>query len=208
MRQSIIKQRYNLRSRPSIFRSRAATYLLAQHIFELQPMINHIYNAEGKRETVDTLINGDNGDRWTKSLSNEFGRLAQGNKHGVKATDTMSFIPRHLVPNNRKCTYASFVCDYEPKKTEPYRICLVVGGDKLEYNSDAGSPAASLLETKLLLKSVISDARKGARFLRADLKDFFLATPMDNPEYMRIHWKHIPDDIREQYKLAAGQQIR
>ena len=208
MRQSIIKQRYNLRSRPSNFRSRAATYLLAQHIFELQPMINHIYNAEGKRETVDTLINGDNGDRWTKSLSNEFGRLAQGNKHGVKATDTMSFIPRHLVPNNRKCTYASFVCDYEPKKTEPYRICLVVGGDKLEYNSDAGSPAASLLETKLLLKSVISDARKGARFLRADLKDFFLATPMDNPEYMRIHWKHIPDDIREQYKLAAGQQIR
>ena len=105
------------------------------------------------------------------------------------------------MPHDRKCTYASFVCDYKPQKTEPYRIRLIVGGDKLEYNRDAGSPAASLLETKLLLNSVISDAKQGARFLSADLKDFFLATPMDNPEYMRIHWKHIPDDIREQYKL-------
>ena len=201
MRQSIIKQRYNLRSRPSNYKARAATYLLAQHIFDLQPMVNHIYDANGKRETVDTLINGTDSAHWTKSLSNEFGRLAQGNQHGVRATDTISFIPRHLVPQDRKCTYASFVCDYKPQKTEPFRIRLVVGGDKLEYNSDAGSPAASLLETKLLLNSVISDSKKGARFLSADLKDFFLATPMDNPEYMRIHWKHIPEDIRLQYKL-------
>ena len=57
------------------------------------------------------------------------------------------------------------------------------------------------LKQNSLLNSVISDAQKGARFLSADLKDFFLATPMDNPEYMRIHWKHIPEDIREQYKL-------
>ena len=113
----------------------------------------------------------------------------------------MSFIPRSLVPSDRKVTYASFVCDYKPQKTDPYRIRLVVGGDKLEYDSDAGSPAASLLETKLLLNSVISDAQKGARFSCADLKDFFLATPMDRPEYMRIHWKHIPEDIREQYNL-------
>ena len=113
----------------------------------------------------------------------------------------MSFIPRSFVPSNRKITYASFVCDYKPQKTDPYCIRLVVGGDKLDYDSDAGSPAASLLETKLLLNSVISDAQKGARFSCADLKDFFLATPMERPEYMGINWKHIPEDIREQYKL-------
>ena len=125
-------------------------------------------------------------------MSNEIGRLAQGNQYGVTATDTISFILRKLVPRDRKCTYGKFVCDNKIKKSEPHRIHLVVGGDKLEYDNDSGSPAASLLETKMLLNSVISDAKHGAQFLSCDLKDFFLATPMARPEYMKINWKHIP----------------
>ena len=38
-------------------------------------------------------------------------------------------------------------------KTEPFRVRLVVGGDKLDYHEDAGAPAASMLETKLLVNS-------------------------------------------------------
>ena len=64
-------------------------------------------------------------------------------------------------------------------KAEPHRVRLTFGGDKLNCPYDAGSPAASLLETKLILNSTISDARKGARFLSADLKDHFLASPME-----------------------------
>jgi hypothetical protein len=78
---------------------------------------------------------------------------------------------------------------------------LVAGGDKLPYDKDVGSPAASLLETKLLINSVISDATKGAKFMSCDLKDFFLATPMEDAEYMKIAWKHIPQDIRQKYAL-------
>ena len=47
---------------------------------------------------------------------------------------------------------------------------MTVGGDKLDYNDDAASPAATLLETKLLLNSVISDAHNGARFMTIDIK--------------------------------------
>jgi hypothetical protein len=113
-------------------------------------------------------LSGKDGETWTKSLSNEFGQLAQGNKnHGIVGTDTIDFI-----------------CDYRPLKSEPYRVHLTIGGDKLPYADDAGSPAASLLETKLVLNSTISDADKGARFLCANLKDHFLASPMKNPEYM------------------------
>ena len=50
---------------------------------------------------------------------------------------------------------------------------MVVGGDRLDYFDDSGSPAASLLETKILINSTISDADKGAKFMSADLKDFF-----------------------------------
>ena len=64
---------------------------------------------------------------------------------------------------------------------------ITVGGNRLDYSADAGSPAASILETKLTLNSIISDAHKGAHFMGADLKDFFLASLMEEPEYMRIH---------------------
>ena len=93
------------------------------------------------------------------------------------------------------------VCDHRPLKTEPNRVRLTVGGDRLDYPSDVGSPAASLLEAKLLLNSTISDADKGARFFAADLKDFFLATPMKDPEYMRIHSKYFFDDVRTAYNI-------
>ena len=78
---------------------------------------------------------------------------------------------------------------------------LTVGGDRLSYPSDARSPAASLIEAKVLFNSTISDADKGARFISADIKDFFLAAPMDDPEYMRIHSKYFFEDIRAQYNI-------
>ena len=62
--------------------------------------------------------------------------------------------------------------DYRPLKTEPDRVRITVGGDKLTYHKDAGSSAANIMETKLLINSVISGAKKGARFMSADLKGF------------------------------------
>jgi len=35
-----------------------------------------------------------------------------------------------------------------------------------------------------------------------DLKDFFLATQMARPEYMRIHSKHFPQNIKDKYNIA------
>ena len=167
------------------------------------PMLlaHHIYNNDGKRESLDSLMTGSHRDIWIQSMSNELGRLAQGNDSGIKYTDTINFIPKKEVPAGCSITYASFVCDYCPTKADKYCIRLVAGGDKLSYDQDPGSPTASLLETKLLINSVISDASKGARFMSCDLKDFFLASPMDKPEYMRIAIKHFPPDIIQRYHI-------
>ena len=200
--------RYNLRTRRhhgTNFRHLATQNLVAQHVFAQQhSSALHIINpSTGKKENLDSLLKGPERDRWLQAASNEFGRLAQGNKFGVKATDTIDFIPQSDVPADRQVTYGSFVCDYRPLKDDPYRIRLVVGGDKLDYPDDPASPAAGLLETKLLLNSVISDAHKGARFMSMDLKDHFLASPMGRPEYMRINRRHIPPDIFDKYNLAS-----
>ena len=129
------------------------------------------------------------------SQSNEFGRLAQGNYNGVKHTNTIDFIYKSQIPALAKVTYASIVCDFRPLKDEKWRTRIVVGGDKLVYADDVSAPTSSILETKIFLNSVISDADDGAKFMSCDLKDFFLATIMDSPEYMRIASKYLPDDI-------------
>jgi len=145
---------------------------------------NHIFDANGKKETIDSLLSGPDSIIWNKSVSNEFGRLAQGNDAGIIGTNTILFIYKSEVPIGKVVTYGNFICDIRPLKSEKYRTRLTVGGNRLPYKADAGSPAASLLETKLILNSTISDSSFGARFAFADLKDHFLATPMKDPEYM------------------------
>ena len=34
-----------------------------------------------------------------------------------------------------------------------------------------------------------------------DLKDFFLATPMEGNEYIQVNYKHFPEDIKKKYNL-------
>ena len=77
------------------------------------PQVNHIYNkVTGKRETADSLLNGEDREVWNRSVSNELGRLAQGNKYGVKLTDTIEFIAGSQVPSNQTVTYAQMVFDF------------------------------------------------------------------------------------------------
>ena len=67
-----------------------------------------------------------------------------------------------------------------------------------------------MLETKILINSVISDAKKGAHFMTTDLKDDFLNTPMARKEYMKVPYKYFPEDIRQRYNLyhlAEGEWI-
>ena len=90
-----------------------------------------------------------------KSLSNEIGRIAQGIRD-LFGNDTVDYIPRREVPANTIVTYANFICDFRPLKSEQYRVRLTVGGDKLQYEYDVSSPAASLMETKLFLNKNIS----------------------------------------------------
>ena len=113
------------------------------------PVVNHIYDESGRGETLDSLRASIHGNVWEEAFSNEWGRLAQGNKQGVAYTDTITFIKYTDVPTNKAATYASFVCDHCLLKTEKWRVRIFVGGDRLTYSHDTGSPATSLPETKI-----------------------------------------------------------
>ena len=138
---------------------------------------------------------------WNTSAANEFGRLAQGVGGRIKGTDTIAFVHKKDIPQDRfkDCTYGKFVCDVRPTKAEPNRTRLTVGGDRINYPEDVGTPTADMLLVKLLLNSVIST--KGAKFMTGDIKNFYLNTPLTRYEYVRLRITDIPDEIVQQYKL-------
>ena len=113
----------------------------------------------------------------------------------------MQFISITELPKGTKATYANFVCDHRPLKPEPWRVQLVVDGDKVKYIYDASSPSTTILETKILINSTIFDSHQGARFLTLDIHNFFLCSTMPQPEYMCIHCRYIPPDIIRRYDL-------
>ena len=127
----------------------------------LQHKAHHIFRANSTKETICSLLHSPNRETCTKSLSNKWDCLAQGNKYGVSSTNNINFIHRHEVPTDRQVTYSTYACDHNPLKDEELCVWIPVGGDRLTYLDDAGSPAANLLKIKVLLNSIVSDAKRG-----------------------------------------------
>ena len=73
-------------------------------------------------------------------------------------------------------TYGRIVVNYRPEKSNPKRVRLTVGVDRINYLGDCCTPTADMLTVKLLLNSVIST--KGAKFVSIDIKKIYLNTPM------------------------------
>ena len=159
----------------------------------------HTYNDVYKNLCMDELIKCEQGDIRDRLLSNGWGRLDQGNKHGLISTDTVECIYLFEVPTDREVTYVSFVCYHWLLKIKLWRVRLLVGGNRLPYVTDTGSSTSNLILTKNLLNSTISDA--GTSFLSCDLKDFFLDAPIDRPEYIKIPIQYFPDNIIFEYNL-------
>lgn len=139
---------------------------------------------------------------WSHSAANEFGRLAQGVGTRIpKGTNTIFFIRKEDVPPDRlkDTTYGRFVCTVRPEKDEPNRTRLTLGGNLINYPGDCGTPTADLLLVKILLNSVISTP--GARFMTADISNFYLNTPLKRYEYAKFKLTDIPEEIIEQYGL-------
>eukprot|EP00804_Cyclotella_cryptica_P010817 CCRYP_008749-RA/>CCRYP_008749-RA protein AED:0.21 eAED:0.21 QI:0/0/0/1/1/1/3/0/823 len=132
---------------------------------------------------------------WTKSSANEFGCLTNDVGGRIKGTNTICFIRKRDIPKDRlkDVTYGQFVCTIRPEKKEPNRTHLVVGGDRINYPGDVATPTAEMLAAKILFNSVISTA--AACFMTMDISNFYLNTPLQRPEYIRMKITDIPEEI-------------
>ena len=141
---------------------------------------------------------------WVLSSANEFGRLFQGVGGRTAApTNTCFFIHKNQVPaaRFRDVTYGKFECSVRPQKDEPNRSRLVLGGNRTNFTGEVGTPTAEMLLIKIMLNSVVST--KGAKFMTIDISDFYLNTPLDRFEYVKLKMNDTPDEIKAEYKLHA-----
>jgi hypothetical protein len=139
---------------------------------------------------------------WKQSNAEEIGRLVQGLgalDPSIEGTNTLFFIPVTALPKDRKATYLRVVSAYRTEKKNPRRIRWTVGGDRVEYPGDTITQTADLTTVKVLINSVLS--MPSAKMVTTDLKDFYLGTPMERYEYMRIPVHMIPDTTVTSYQL-------
>jgi hypothetical protein len=118
---------------------------------------------------------------WELSSANEFGRLAQGVGGRIKGTNTIRFIDHADLPKDRSSTYPRFVCELRPQKSEVNHTRLTFGGNLINYPGNVSTRTAELETRKILLNSVIST--RDATFISVDIKNFYLNTPLERPEY-------------------------
>ena len=76
---------------------------------------------------------------------------------------------------------------------------LVVGGVRINIEGDCSTPTANLLTVIILINSIVFTP--GANVLGLNLKDLYLNTPMDCPEYLKMKLANFPDDVIVHYTL-------
>jgi hypothetical protein len=138
----------------------------------------------------------------THSFSNEIGRLAQGVGGRILGTDTTNFIEYNKVPIDQRkdVTYGNIQVDYRPQKAEENRTGLTVGGNLIDFPSDVSTPTVDMATTKMVINSTISTPK--TKYMCGDIKKFYLGTPMERKEYMRLPIAIVPQEIINEYNLA------
>jgi len=158
------------------------------------------YSKSADEIRLRQALQGPDATIWERATAMEFGRLAQGLPGLVEGTDTLRFIRHDSKPNNRIASYCRTVCSINTNKAETHRVRLTYGGDRSDYTDDVSTPTVDITTVKIHLNSVISTP--GAKYATLDLKNFYLNTPLDRPEYMRIPINIIPAIIIKHYNLS------
>jgi hypothetical protein len=141
---------------------------------------------------------------WSHAMTKELARLSQGLKGVTEGTNTVFYLtPDKIknIPSDRTVTYSCIVTGYRPQKTDPNRVRITVGGNLIDYPGEVTTRTADMITSKILWNSVLSTP--GAKYCCADVKNFYLETPMARYEYMRMAARLIPDEFLDAYDLHS-----
>ncbi len=104
----------------------------------------------------------------------------------VAGTNSMRPIMFHKIRPERlsDVAHTHVFCKVRPTKEDPNRTCITIGGNTIAYLGNTGTKTGLLEVVKGIFNSVSS--RQNTKFLTADISNYYLDTPLDCPEYVRI----------------------
>jgi hypothetical protein len=153
-------------------------------------------------EMQHLLVNPKYKELWGESYTKELGCLAQGIPGVSKGTDTIIFIQRKDILNDRKpnVMYLWVCVNYCLENEDPNHTQVTVGGNLIHYPGNCGTPTVNMVTVKLHLNSIIST--KKACYCTIDLKNFYINMPMDQPEFMHMKLSNLPPNFVKIYNLT------
>ncbi len=143
---------------------------------------------------------------WQTAFGKDFSGMAQGEdrKTGQKGTNSifvMTYNEISHIPKSQTVTYAHIVVDYCPQKADPHQICIIAGGNLINYPSELSTRTANLITSKIMWISILST--KDAKYLCLNIKNFYLSTLLDQYKYMKILLVLFLEWIKQQYNLNS-----
>ena len=160
-------------------------------------------NDAGQPLTFGVAMRSSEQDYWKAADIDEYQRIF--NTSTARPIHSYTIPPdqrRNVTYYNKRVKEKLKVVDSETH-TE-YRVRGTFGGDRLTYSGPTSSNTAEYPTVKILLNSVLSDAKHkdaNTRFATMDLVDFYLGTPLAEKGYVKIGRSNIPDCIIEEYEL-------
>ena len=151
--------------------------------------------TDGTPLTFQSALVSPDASSWQTAHVDELDRL-------LGATNTMHAIQPDDQPMDRRkdTTYYNPQIKEKvaPDGSRTFRVRGTAGGDRINYPGDVSSSCADVAVVKTLIQSVISD---DAHWMTADIKDYYLMTPLTRSEYIRIPLKLLPAAIIAKYSL-------
>ena len=95
--------------------------------------------AAGKQPSLDRLLKDQVAKIWSRFNTNEWGRLIPNGvgkyrpkSERIAGTGTLFLNHKLQVPEGQKITYANWVCNIRPQKSETHRVQMTSRGDRLD----------------------------------------------------------------------------
>jgi hypothetical protein len=174
---------------------RVAATLFSDHEHARLACTSVDLDTEGRPLTWSAAMGGPDRESWIKAEVEEWLRL-------IETSGTLRFVSHSTKP---KCRLASYYNPQVKLKKRPdgsveFRVRGTYGGDRSDWRGPRSALTASITTVKVLLNAVVSE--ENARWMTADITDFYLGTPLPRNEYMRVHTKYIPREIMDRYGLS------
>ena len=135
---------------------------------------------------------------WLKADEEEWHRLLE---------NTLIPIKRNIIPPNESITYYNKqikekLVTIDNKDYIDARVRGTLGGDRTNYEGITSTHTAEYPFIKTLFSAVLHDVKyvdPDTRFVNIDMTDFYLKSPMEEPAYIAVPFRDIPESIINQY---------